>query len=120
MLKNVDINNGSQVVSVGDEKVFFASGEQFVNQVGIDGSVKQVSMTRGVPAALFITSGARDGQKSVAIDSRVTRLVEGDNIDVVVGVFLDDALSIFVGVEGVHEDERHVDVVRLVQVLQRR
>ena len=44
-------------------------------------------------------------------------LVEGVDVDLVVFVLLQDLLGVFVGVEGVHEDERHVGVERFVQVL---
>ncbi len=44
-------------------------------------------------------------------------LVEGVYLDAVVCVLLQDLLRVFVCVEGVHEDQRHVCVVRLVQVL---
>lgn len=38
-------------------------------------------------------------------------------LDAVVRVLLQDLLRVFVCVEGVHEDQRHVRVVSLVQVL---
>ena len=34
-----------------------------------------------------------------------------------VGVLLDDPLSLIIGVEGVHEDEWHVNFVLLIQML---
>ena len=45
-------------------------------------------------------------------------LVEGVDVDAVVFVLLQDLLGVVVGVEGVHEDERHVGVERFVQMLQ--
>lgn len=44
-------------------------------------------------------------------------LVKGVYLDAVVCVLLQDLLGVFVCVEGVHEDQGHVGVVRLVQVL---
>ena len=44
-------------------------------------------------------------------------LIERVNLDPVVCVFLQDLLGIFVCVEGVHEDQRDISVVGLVQVL---
>ena len=43
--------------------------------------------------------------------------LESNNVNVVVGILLDDASGVFVRVERVHEDERHVGVVRRVEVL---
>lgn len=45
-------------------------------------------------------------------------LVKGVYLDAVVCVLLQNLLGVFVCVEGVHEDQGHVSVVRLVQVLQ--
>lgn len=45
-------------------------------------------------------------------------LVKGVYLDAVVCVLLQDLLGVFVRVEGVHEDQGHVGVVRLVQVLE--
>lgn len=45
-------------------------------------------------------------------------LVEGVNLDTVVCVLLQDLLGVFIRVEGVHEDQGNVCVVRFVQVLQ--
>jgi hypothetical protein len=44
-------------------------------------------------------------------------LVESQNVDVVVLVFLDDSSSVIIGVERVHEDERDIDTVSRVEVL---
>ena len=47
-------------------------------------------------------------------------LVEGVYLDAVVRVLLEDLLGVLVSVEGVHEDQGYVRVVRLVQVLRKR
>jgi hypothetical protein len=44
-------------------------------------------------------------------------LVEGQNIDVVALVLLDDILGVVVGVEGVHQNKRNIDIIRAVEVL---
>ena len=48
----------------------------------------------------------------------VPGLVEGTDLNLHVRVFTQNFLCIFIGVEGVHENERHVGAVRLVHVLQ--
>ena len=49
--------------------------------------------------------------------SGVPGLVEGADLDLHVRVLAQDLLGVLVGVERVHEHERHVGAVRLVQVL---
>lgn len=44
-------------------------------------------------------------------------LVKGVYLDAVVCVLLQDLLCVFICVEGVHEDQGHIRVVSLVQVL---
>lgn len=58
----------------------------------------------------------RYGQQRILEDSRVSRLVERQDVDVVALIFLNDVLCILVGVERVHEDERHVDVIGAVEI----
>ena len=47
-------------------------------------------------------------------------LVEGVDLDTVVRVFLQDLICVFICVEGVHQDQGHVGIKSLVQVLRRR
>lgn len=58
-----------------------------------------------------------DTQYSYSCISGAPALVEGVDLDPVVFVLLQDLLGVVVRVEGVHEDQRHVGVKRLVQVL---
>lgn len=54
---------------------------------------------------------------SCAAGSVSPALVEGVDLHPVVRVLLQDFLCVLVRVEGVHEDQRDISVVRLVQVL---
>ena len=58
-----------------------------------------------------------DGHEGLLVDPGVARLVEGQDPHAEAGVLLDNLVSLLVGVEGVHENERHVGVVLLVQAL---
>ncbi len=58
-----------------------------------------------------------DRHKRLLVDPRVAGLVEGQDSDAEARVLLDDLVRLLVGVEGVHEDERDVGVVLLVQGL---
>jgi hypothetical protein len=72
---------------------------------------------RRVPVGLVTrrVRGARE--EALLVDTGVSRLVEGQNGNVVVLVFLNNAGSVVVRVERVHEDEGHVDPVLRVEVL---
>lgn len=58
-----------------------------------------------------------NGEKRLLVNSGVSRLVESQDVDVVVLVFLDNSSSVIIGVERVHEDERDIDTVSRVEVL---
>ena len=60
-----------------------------------------------------------NGEKRLLVNSGVSRLVESQDVDVVVLVFLDDSSSVVIGVERIHEDEWDIDTVSRVEVLNR-
>jgi len=70
-----------------------------------------------VPVGLLALGRGGAGEERLLVHSRVSRLLEGEDVDVVVLVLLDNSRRVLVGVERVHEDERHVDVVLGVEVL---
>jgi hypothetical protein len=91
-------------------------------QVGSDyslESVKDISVSWGVPSGLVGISLLRNGEQRLLVDSGVSRLVEGEDVDVVVLVLLNDSSRVVVGVERVHEDEWDIDTVLGVEVLSR-
>ena len=49
------------------------------------------------------------------MDSRISGLVECEDPDPEPCVFPDQFQGLFVGVEGVHQDQRHVGIVTFVQ-----
>ena len=55
-------------------------------------------------------------EKGVLDDTGVAGLVEGEDVDVVALVLLDDGCGVVVGVERVHENKRNVDIVGAVEV----
>ena len=65
---------------------------------------------------LIIISPLRARQQSFLQDTWVSRLVEGRDSDLLVGVFLDNTQGIFMSVERGHEDERYIDFVGRVEV----
>lgn len=70
---------------------------------------------------LFDRRVGRSGNRKhgFLIDTRVTTLVESNDIDIMSSILLNNTLSIFVSVEGVHENERNTDIMFLVQVLRK-
>lgn len=44
-------------------------------------------------------------------------MVKGRDTQLLIGIFLDDTQSVFMGVKRCHEDERNIDFVRRVQML---
>lgn len=117
VLQDTQINIGTQVIDVGDEDMLLASRDELVEQSRVLEGIEDITVAGRVPLTLVASRGAWDGQVALAADTGVTRLVESEDLDVVVRVFLDDALGIVVGVEGVHEDEWDVDFVFRVEML---
>ena len=74
-------------------------------------------MSWRVPVGLVRCGIGRTWQERLLVDTGVSRLVESQNVDVVVLVFLDDPRSVLICVERVHEDEGDIDVVLRVEVL---
>ena len=117
VLVDVEVHNSTQVVHVGHEDVLLAQRNQTVEQARVVHRIEQVTVARRVPEVLVRRRAAGARQQTVAVDAGVAALVEREDLHVVVGVFLDNARRVVVRVERVHQDERHVDVVRAVQVL---
>lgn len=116
-LQDLEVDIGTQVVNVADEHVLLASFEEFVQQAGVADGVEDVTVARRIPLALLGCCTARNGEEGLLADTGVTGLVEGEDLDVVVGILLDDTLSLIVGIERVHQDERDVGLVSFVEVL---
>ena len=74
-------------------------------------------MTRGVPVLLIVIGTVWAREESFLEDSRVSRLVEGCNAELLIGILLDDSEGILVGVERSHEDEGDVNLVSSIQML---
>lgn len=80
-------------------------------------SVVEITMTGRIPVFLVVVSAFGAREESFLVDARIARLVESGDADLLVGVFLDNAEGVVVSVERRHEDERDIDTVGGVQVL---
>lgn len=83
-LQDAEIDNGTQVVNVGNENVFLAGIDELVEQTRVAERVKDVSVSGRVPLGLVVVGRSGDGKHRVLAESRVSRLVEGEDVDVVV------------------------------------
>ena len=130
-LHDVQVDDRTEVINVGNEDVLLSGGDEFVEETRVPTvrdillvrsghsrqGVKDVSVTWWVPVGLFRVGLSGTWEERLLVDSWVSGLLKGEDVDVVVLVFLNDSGSVFVGVERVHEDERNVNVVFGVEVL---
>jgi hypothetical protein len=117
-LQDLGVHGGTQVVNVGDEEVLFALVDQFVKETRVGEGFKQVSVARRVPHGDVGVVVFGQGKERFFRDTGVAGLVEGEDLEGLGGVLVDDALGVGVGVERVHQDERNVDTVLVVEVLE--
>ena len=74
-------------------------------------------MTRRVPIVLIITSCLGGGKKPFLQDTRIARLVEGGDAELLIRILLDDPQGIIVCVERRHKNQRNVDLMGGIEVL---
>lgn len=117
VLKNAQINNGTKVVGVGKEENLNTTLKKLVKNSGVVERLENVTVTRRVPIGDLRIKALGCGKQRILEDTRVTRLVECHDINVVSLVLLDDVLCVIIGIEGVHENEGNVHVVCAVEVL---
>lgn len=117
VLQDGHVDIGAKVVNIGDENVLLAGSNELLKQARVLESIKDVTVTGGIPLALVAGGRARNGQEAFAPNTGVARLVEGEDLDIVVGVFLDDALGIVVRVERIHKDKWNIDLILRIEML---
>jgi hypothetical protein len=116
VLQDAEINNSTQVVNVGKEENLDTSLNELIKDTRVIQRLEDVSVSGRVPIRDGRIVGLWCWKQRILENSRVSGLVEGHDIDVVPLVFLDDVLSIIVGVERVHENEWDVDIICAVEV----
>ena len=82
-----------------------------------EGTRSITSVAGRVPFVLIVTSCLGGGEKSLLQDTWVARLIEGSDAELLVRILLDDAQGIFVCVERRHQDQRNVDLMSGIEVL---
>lgn len=68
-------------------------------------------MARRIPVRLVVVSTFWAGKKRLLEDTRVTRLVESRDTQLLIRVLFNDAKGVFVSVERGHENKGHIDAV---------
>jgi len=117
-VEDLEVDRGAQVVDVGDEHVLLAFLLELLEEARVLKRLVEISVTRGVPALLLVRlQRLRNRHEGLLVDAGVAGLVEGADLDVEPFVFADDFRGVFVGVEGVHQDQGNVGVISRVQVL---
>lgn len=117
VLQDTEIDNSTQVISVGEEDDLNTALQQLVEDTGVVQRLEDVTVAGRIPVLQGSVKALGGRQERVLEDTGVARLVEGNDVDIVTLVLLDDRLGVLVGVEGVHENKGDIDVVRAVEVL---
>ncbi|GMT10244.1 hypothetical protein PFISCL1PPCAC_1541, partial [Pristionchus fissidentatus] len=117
-IENVEVDGSAHVVNVGEEAVLLTLLDEFVEEARVVEGLVEVAVTGWVPGLVVgALNVGDDGHERLLVDARVTRLAEGVDGDLDIGVLLEQLLRVVVSVERVHEYQRHVNVVRFVQRL---
>ena len=109
--------HGTQVVGIGDEEVFLSIGKQLIKNTRMMDSIVKIAVTGRVPVLLVVIGTFWARKKSFLVDTRIARLIESGDANLLVGVLLDDTEGIVMGIEGRHEDEGDIDTMGSVEVL---
>ena len=109
--------HGSQVVRVGHKKVLFTFSDQLIQDTRVKQRIVQVTVARGIPVRLVIVSCFWTGEQGLLEDARIPRLIKGGDPELLICVFLYDSKRVLMGVKRGHEDERDIDTLGSVEVL---
>jgi len=117
VLENPQINDGTKVVNIGEEDDLNTPIKELVKDTRVVERLKDVAMTGRVPVANRRVKVLGDGKERILVDSGVSRLVEGNDLDAMAVILLDDVFGVVIRVERVHEEEGDVDAICFVEEL---
>ena len=115
--ENAQIDNSTQIVDITEEEVLNAAANKLVQDTRVLERLEDVTVARWVPIGNGRVGVLGNGEERVLCDPGVPGLVEGEDINIVALVLFDDVGGVIIGVERIHQDERDVDTVDSVQVL---
>ena len=91
--------HGTKVIRVRNEQVLFSISDQLIENTGVQQGVVKISVTRRVPVLLVIVGTTGAWEECLLKDSWVSRLVEGGDTKLLIGILFDDSESVLMGVE---------------------
>ena len=109
--------HSTQIIRVGDKEVFLSLGNELVEDTRVEEGIVKITVTRGVPVLLVVIGALWTGKEGVFEDTGIAGLIEGGNTELLVCILFDDAEGVLMGIEGGHENERDVDAVGGVEML---
>ena len=89
----------AKVIRVRDKQVLLALGNKLVENAGMKERIVQVTVAGRVPVLLVVFRRAGAREEGLLVDTRVARLVEGRDAQLLVRILLDDAQRILMSVE---------------------
>jgi len=111
VVENINIDSRTEVIDVREEDVFLSFLLQFGEALAVVEGLVHITVARRIPLAKITVKFSASRLERVLVDTGEAVLVEGEDGDVRVFVLLEDLGSFFISVEGVHQNERHVDSV---------
>ena len=120
MLQNIKVDGRSKVINVGQENILLSRSNETIEKARVVERLEDVSVSRRIPLAQRAILLLRHGRQSILQDARIARLIESLNPDARGGVLLQNGHRVLVSVERVHQNQRHITSIFLVQVLHTR
>ena len=109
--------HSTQIVRVGDEEIFFSLGNELIEDTRVEEGIVEITVTRGVPVLLVVIGALWTGKQGVFEDTGIAGLIKGGDAELLVRILFDDAEGVLMGIERGHENERDVDAVGGVEML---
>ena len=117
VLEDAEVDDGAEVVGVGEEDDLDTALEELVEDARVVQRLEHVTVAGRVPVVDCRVERLGHREQRVLVDPGVPGLVEGEDVDVVALILLDDGGRVVVRVERVHEENGHVGAVCAVEVL---
>ena len=114
MLKDIHIDDSSEIVDITDENVFLATSDQRIKGSTVCEGIKDIAVSGRIPRLDRGIVFTRNREEGFFDDSGESRLIESENVNIVALIFLNDALGVVFSVERVHQDKRDITAPRAI------
>ena len=108
--KDTKVNIGTKIINVGDEDELFAIIQKLGEIARVVESLKEVTVARWVPSFL-VTQVIVNGHQGFPANTRIAALLKHEYRHTTAMILPQNLLGILVCVKGVHEHQRHSDIV---------